>query len=422
MRLDLSTAAGAAVVELDRPRGVPRALLVLTHGAGGGVDTPDLLAIRAAALRGGVAVARVLQPYRVAGRASPTAPEKQDAAWLEVVAAIRRRRGLGPAPLIVGGRSNGARVACRTALASGAVGVLALAFPLHPPGRPANSRLTELAGAGVPVLVVQGERDPFGMPPDAEDREVVVVPGADHSLKRDPTAVAAAAVAFIDRLLPRVTPFVADATLDPLVERVLRLRASSDEPRVLIGLTGPPGAGKTTLAQALVARFAEPDAGAGASGAVVQVPMDGFHLADVALDRLGLRDRKGAPETFDAGGYAALLRRVRAGEAVWAPAFERVLEQPIAQSLPIPLEARVVVSEGNYLLLSDPPWPDVRAQFAEVWFCRVDRARRRERLIARHIEFGKSPRAARDWVARTDDPNAELVDATMAGADLVVDL
>jgi uncharacterized protein len=197
MRLEIPTASGAAVVEVDRPRGPARALLVLTHGAGGGVDTPDLLAIRAAALKAGIAVARVLQPYRVAGRRSPAAPDKQDAGWLETVAAIRRRRGFAALPMVVGGRSNGARVACRTAVASGAVGVLALAFPLHPPGRPESSRLPELDGAGVPVLVVQGDRDPFGLPEPAADREIVVVPGADHSLKRDPPAVAAAALAFL---------------------------------------------------------------------------------------------------------------------------------------------------------------------------------------------------------------------------------
>lgn len=203
MRLEIATTHGLGVVELDRPSPPAAALLVLTHGAGGGVDTVDMQAIRAAALRSAVVVARVLQPYRVAGRRSPTTPDKQDESWLELVAAIRRRRGLGALPLVVGGRSNGARVACRTAVASDAAGVVALAFPLHPPGRPDRSRLPELDGAGVPTLVVQGDRDPFGMPPAAAGRELVVVAGADHSLKRDPGAVAAAVLAFVTGLVAR---------------------------------------------------------------------------------------------------------------------------------------------------------------------------------------------------------------------------
>ncbi len=202
MRLDVPTPSGAGWVEIDRPRGAARALLVLTHGAGGGIDTADLLAIRGAALKAGIAVVRVTQPYRAAGRRSPASPVKQDAGWLHTVAAVRRRRGFGGLPMIVGGRSNGARVACRTALESGAVGVLALAFPLHPPGQPENTRLPELEAAGVPVLVVQGDRDPFGMPPPGADREIVVVPGADHALKRDPGAVAGAAIAFVAARIP----------------------------------------------------------------------------------------------------------------------------------------------------------------------------------------------------------------------------
>lgn len=201
MRLDVPTRHGHAYVELDRPRGGIAGLVVLTHGAGGGVETSDLLAIRAAALTAGVAVARVTQPYRVAGGRSPAAPGRQDEGWLDVVAAIRARRGLGPVPLVLGGRSNGARVACRTALATGAIGVVALAFPLHPPGRPDASRLPELDGAGVPVLVVQGDRDPFGLPPPGAGRDVVVIPGAGHSLSRDPAAVAGTVLSFVSGLL-----------------------------------------------------------------------------------------------------------------------------------------------------------------------------------------------------------------------------
>lgn len=197
MRVDVPTPGGPALVDLDRPRRAASALLVLTHGAGGGVETPDLNAIRGAAVKAGIAVARVTQPYRVAGRRSPAAPAKQDEAWLAIIAALRRRRGFGAIPLVVGGRSNGARVACRTALMSGADAVVALAFPLHPPGRPEASRLDELAGAGVPTLVVQGDRDPFGMPPPGVGREIVVIPGADHGLKRDVATVASVVVAFV---------------------------------------------------------------------------------------------------------------------------------------------------------------------------------------------------------------------------------
>jgi uncharacterized protein len=198
MRIDLATSAGSAWADLDRPRGAG-ALLVLTHGAGGGVQTADLLAIREACTAGGIAVALITQPYRVAGRRTPPKPGPQDAAWLEAITGLRRRRGLAALPLVVGGRSNGARVACRTAQACGAAAVIALAFPLHPPGHPEKSRLAELEAAGVPTLVVQGDRDPFGMPPAGEDRSVVVVSGADHALKRDTATTSTAVVDFLRR-------------------------------------------------------------------------------------------------------------------------------------------------------------------------------------------------------------------------------
>ena len=197
MQLDLATPAGPAAAELVRPRGTPSALLVMTHGASGGAGTRDLLAARDAALGAGAAVALLTQPFVVAGRRTPPAPSVQDEAWLAAVTALRSRRGLRGVPLILGGRSNGARVACRTALAAGASGVLALAFPVHPPGKPEKSRLGELDGAGVPVLVVQGERDPFGMPPPGADREIVVLVGADHSLRRGLDVLAEAVRAFV---------------------------------------------------------------------------------------------------------------------------------------------------------------------------------------------------------------------------------
>lgn len=200
--LTIDTAAGAATVELTRPPGA-RAVVLLTHGAGGGVGSVDVLAVRHALTATGTAVGLVTQPYRVAGRGAPPAPARQDPAWFEVVAAVRRRRGFGTLPLVLGGRSNGARVACRTAAVAGAVGVVALAFPLHPPGRPEKTRVGELDAAAVPVLVVQGDRDPFGVPPPADGREIVVVPRGDHSLRQDPQAVAAAVAAFVTSLIER---------------------------------------------------------------------------------------------------------------------------------------------------------------------------------------------------------------------------
>jgi pantothenate kinase len=150
--------------------------------------------------------------------------------------------------------------------------------------------------------------------------------------------------------------------------------------------------------------------------------MDGFHLADVALDRLGLRSRKGAPESFDGWGYLALLQRLAAetDHPVWAPGFERTLEQPIAGSIPVDPGVRLVVTEGNYLLLDRPPWPQVRAALSEVWYVEADPGVRLRRLLARHVEFGKSPAEARAWVAAVDEPNARLVERGRDAADLVV--
>jgi pantothenate kinase len=152
--------------------------------------------------------------------------------------------------------------------------------------------------------------------------------------------------------------------------------------------------------------------------------MDGFHLADVTLDTLALRDRKGAAETFDADGYAALLRRLgEPGERpVYAPGFERDLEQPLAAAVVVPAGARLVLTEGNYLLLDTGSWVAVREALDEVWFCVAEHGVRRERLVARHVAFGKTPDEAREWVERVDEPNAALVDATRSRADLVVRL
>jgi uncharacterized protein len=166
------------------------AALVLGHGAGGGIQSPDLVGAAQAARTGGLSVALVEQPYRVAGRRTPAPANQLDAAWIAVVSQLRAGPISG-VPILSGGRSAGARVACRTADETDSVGVLCLAFPLHPPGRPEKSRLPELDAVRVPTLVVQGESDPFGMPPDGENRTVVRIPGT-HSLKN--TAAVAAAV------------------------------------------------------------------------------------------------------------------------------------------------------------------------------------------------------------------------------------
>jgi predicted alpha/beta-hydrolase family hydrolase len=187
--------ATAKVHSVDRPR----AALVLGHGAAGGVSSRDLTAVTGVALSLEVSVALIEQPYRVAGRRAPAPPRQLDAAWTSVIDQLLagELRGL---PLVVGGRSSGARVACRTAEATGAVGVLCVAFPLQPPRRsgaaPAASRLSELDAVTVPTLVVQGARDPFGIPPAAASRTVVQVPG-DHSLRTDVAAVAAAVEAWL---------------------------------------------------------------------------------------------------------------------------------------------------------------------------------------------------------------------------------
>ena len=179
--LELDTPHGTARVQLH-PAGEPRAALVLGHGAGGGIGAPDLLAATAAALEAGLTVALVEQPYRVAGRRSPAPAAQLDTAWAAVVEQLRAG-ALSGLPLFTGGRSSGARVACRTAATTGAVGVVCLAFPLRPPGRAsAPTRLPELEAVTVPVLVVQGESDPFGIPPASASRTVTLVPG-NHSLR-----------------------------------------------------------------------------------------------------------------------------------------------------------------------------------------------------------------------------------------------
>ncbi len=201
-KLEVDTSHGRANAHLH-PADEPRAALVLGHGAAGGIASRDLLAVTGVARSEGFSVALVEQPYRVAGRRSPAPARQLDAAWTAVVEHLLagKLRGL---PLVVGGRSLGARVACRTADATGAVAVLCLAFPLQPPRRAAAaatpSRLSELEAVRVPMLVVQGSRDPFGIPPASASRTVVEVPG-DHSLRTDLEAVAAAVQAWLPRVV-----------------------------------------------------------------------------------------------------------------------------------------------------------------------------------------------------------------------------
>ena len=188
--------------------------------------------------------------------------------------------------------------------------------------------------------------------------------------------------------------------------------------RLVLGLCGAPGAGKTSLAEHLVRALLA----AGRSAA--HVPMDGFHLADAELARQGLSARKGAPETFDAWGYAALLARLaeRPPYPVYVPGFDRTLEQPLAAAASVGPEVEVVVTEGNYLLLDRPEWRAVRGVLDEVWFVTAEEPVRTARLLARHEEFGKETGEARAWVASVDEPNARLIEASRGRADRELDV
>ncbi|WP_030155599.1 nucleoside/nucleotide kinase family protein [Glycomyces sp. NRRL B-16210] len=195
-----------------------------------------------------------------------------------------------------------------------------------------------------------------------------------------------------------------------LLDRVASLGGG----RVLIGIAGCPGAGKSTAAAWLAGALGE---------RAVQVPMDGFHLANAELVRLGRRGRKGAIDTFDGAGYRALLERiaVERGETVYAPEFDREVGEPVAGSIAVKPEAEVVVTEGNYLLDGEGPWPGVRAALTEVWYCETPEELRLERLIKRHERFGKPPEKARAWVEQVDEPNARRIREARERADLVID-
>lgn len=196
-----------------------------------------------------------------------------------------------------------------------------------------------------------------------------------------------------------------------------RLAVTLQRPgRCIIGLVGPPGAGKSTLSARIVAHF-------GAQAQVV--PMDGYHLANSELERLGRRGRKGAPDTFDAWGYVALLQRLRrqaADELVYAPEYRRTLEEAIAGAIAIAPDTRLLIAEGNYLGLDSGAWAHVAPLLDELWYVEVDDTLRRQRLTARHVQFGRTPEDAARWVDVTDEPNARLIAGTRARAQCVVRL
>ena len=198
-----------------------------------------------------------------------------------------------------------------------------------------------------------------------------------------------------------------------------RARALANRPgRSLLGITGAPGSGKSTFAHDLAERLS-------ADGVTVAlVPMDGFHLPQAELVRRGLRDVMGRIDTFDADGYLALLRRLRdeTDRTVKAPDFDRTVEEPVADAINVEPDVQLVLTEGNYLLDDERPWPDVRAALDEVWLVETDEATRVERLLARHVQFGKTEEEARRWMARVDEPNAGRITARRGEADLVVDL
>ncbi|MGU3411397.1 nucleoside/nucleotide kinase family protein [Microbacterium sp. M1A1_1b] len=205
-------------------------------------------------------------------------------------------------------------------------------------------------------------------------------------------------------------------TVDQAVERAVELASSGE--RTVLGIAGAPGAGKSTLARRIAT---EVDTRLG-TGVAVQVPMDGFHLANGALDALGRHDRKGAIDTFDADGYVALVRRLVAATepVVWAPDFDRRVDEPVAGSIAVPRSTRLVVSEGNYLLDDSDPWAALPTLFTETWFCAVDDRVRVDRLVGRHMRHGRDHEAARTWAVEVDGVNAARVAPTASRASWTI--
>ncbi|MCY1673300.1 nucleoside/nucleotide kinase family protein [Pseudarthrobacter sp. SL88] len=184
--------------------------------------------------------------------------------------------------------------------------------------------------------------------------------------------------------------------------------------RTILGIAGAPGSGKSTLAAWLQQQFGP--------GTAVVVPMDGFHLGNAIIDGTPLRERKGAMDTFDAGGYLSLLRRLAARDeaVVYAPEFRRTLDEPVAASIAVPADVPLVITEGNYLLADQEPWKEIRAQLDEVWFLETPHGLRISRLVARHASFGMAPDAAEAWANGPDEANTVLIRSTRHAADRII--
>jgi len=210
----------------------------------------------------------------------------------------------------------------------------------------------------------------------------------------------------------RTSPPTVSLTLDQLASHAASLIA--DDSRYILGIAGAPGAGKSTASQAISQKL---------DSRCTVVEMDGFHLANRELDRLGRREQKGAPKTFDADGYAALLHRLRSADSiVYAPVFDREIDESIGSATAVEPRTPLIVTEGNYLLLPNGSWPQVRAAIDTVWYLEVPEATRTQRLMKRHSRFGRSSEAAADWVRRVDQPNADMIAAARSRADLIVEI